>query len=206
MVCTRDAEAAQAMKALRGWGRRSEAGASEAPEDRFNAKIDGVEYDAKFVFDAMGYNFLPLELSAAFGEVQLGRLAAFERARTRAFKRLQKFFSDYDDLFVLPKQLPRVKTSWLAYPLTIREPAVFTRRELATFLEKAGIQTRTLFSGNLTRHPGFKGVEAKHAAGGYPVADYVMKHAFVIGCHHGLKSKHLRHIEDTFRAFLDRYV
>ncbi len=207
MACTDDPDVARQLQVLRGWGRRSSgAGESEAIEKRFNETVDGVPYDAKFVFDAIGYNFLPLEISAAFGLAQLRRLAAFARARSKAFARLQKFFAEYEELFVLPLQPPKVRTNWLAYPLTIRENAGFTRLELVTHLEKAGIQTRTLFAGNLLRHPGFTGIEARHAPGGYPVADLVMRSAFVIGCHQGLSGRQLAHVETVFRKFLARYT
>ena len=45
---------------LRGWGRRSSLyGESEDYERRFNAKIDELDYDDKYIFDDIAYNFLP---------------------------------------------------------------------------------------------------------------------------------------------------
>ena len=203
MVCTNDPQLARDLKVLRGWGRRS-SGLDESEEigKRFGENVDGVPYDAKFVFDSVGYNFLPLEISAAFGEAQLRRLPAFARARKEAFGRLRDFFEGYVDFFVLPEQLAKVKTNWLAFPLTIRREAPFNRLQLITHLEDAGIQTRVLFAGNLLRHAGFRGVKSRLARDGYPVADCVMRNSLVIGCHQGLTDAHFRHIESTFQSFL----
>ena len=41
---------------------------------RFNIKISGIDYDAKYIFSEAGYNFLPSEISAAFALEQLKKL------------------------------------------------------------------------------------------------------------------------------------
>ena len=40
--------------------------------------------------------------------------------------------------------------------------------------------------------------------GGFPMADAVMERGFVIGCHHGLTSKHLNWMEKVIGDFLKR--
>ena len=53
-----DHEVIERAKLLRSWGRSSSLydGNSESIENRFNVELDGVEYDAKFVFETVGYN------------------------------------------------------------------------------------------------------------------------------------------------------
>jgi len=190
---------------LRGWGRSSsrmgEAKDSEGIDRRFTAKVDGMAYDMKFLFTEVGYNFLPLELSAAFGLVQLEKLAKFRASRKRNFKRLRKFFEEYEEYFVLPRELKGADTAWLAFPVTIRESAPFTRRELATTLEIAGIQTRPIFTGNILRQDAFR-----HALGSvkgkFPVADDVMRGGMLVGCHQGLTDAQLTYMEEHIRAFI----
>lgn len=207
MACTDDDDLDLKMRVLRGWGRRSSGtGESEDVERRFGEVVDGVPYDAKFVFDAVGYNFLPLEMSAAFGGAQLDRLAGFARVRRESFDRLRRFFTRWEEVFVLPEQHPQVRTNWLAFPLTVRDGAPFQRREIMKWLEAAGIQTRTLFAGNLARHPGFRNVGARLPEGGCPVADHVMERSFVVGCHQGLTSEQLEHVETVTESFLRRYL
>src|SRR2546426_8345305 len=50
-----------------------------------------------------GYNFLPLELSAAFGSVQVKRLKTFSTIRRRNFESLRRFFEEFEELFILPQ-------------------------------------------------------------------------------------------------------
>ena len=60
---------------LRGWGRRSSLyGDSEDYIRRFEAKIDGLNYDDKHIFDDIAYNFLPSEISAVFALVQFKKI------------------------------------------------------------------------------------------------------------------------------------
>ena len=61
---------------LRSWGRSSSLfdEQSEAIENRFNVDLDGIDYDAKFVFETVGYNLEGNEVGAAFGMAQLRKL------------------------------------------------------------------------------------------------------------------------------------
>ena len=78
MVCLDDDELVDRCLLLRRWGRRSEAqiyGSRKGVDRRFFSSIDGdIEYDNLFIFDEIGWNFEPSELSAAFGLVQLDKL------------------------------------------------------------------------------------------------------------------------------------
>ena len=60
MVCFDDKNNYDLALSLRGWGRRSSLYLnSEDYERRFNAKIDDIDYDDKYIFDDIAYNFLP---------------------------------------------------------------------------------------------------------------------------------------------------
>src|SRR3990167_10341634 len=75
MLCVNEVKLAERAKLLRSWGRSSSLFVeSEAIENRFNTDVDGIPYDAKFVFDVVGYNLEPSEMGAAFGLVQLSKL------------------------------------------------------------------------------------------------------------------------------------
>jgi CDP-6-deoxy-D-xylo-4-hexulose-3-dehydrase len=159
-------------------------------------------YDAKFIFTEIGYNFLPMELGAAFGNAQLKKLQKFKKTREQNYKKLQTFFRQYEAFFILPEQNKLVQTQWLSFPLTIKKNAPFTRLEIVTFLEKNNIQTRPIFTGIITEQPGFKNIAYRTPLKSFPITEEVMERGFVIGCHHGMEEKHLRKIEETFTAFL----
>lgn len=207
MLTVNDEHLANRAKLLRSWGRSSSLFIeSEAIENRFNTQIDGIDYDAKFVFEALGYNLEPSEMGAAFGLVQVSNLEKNIERRENAFAAHTEFFSQYKDWFILPKQLPSSRTGWLAYALTIKDNAPFTRKELQIFLEKRNIQTRTVFTGNVLRQPGFKNIKHRSAAQGYPNADQVMRGGILMACHHGLTTEMMSHIHSSFTAFTNTLV
>ena len=203
MICCNNKKWDEKFKILRGWGRTSALNESEKLEDRFNVKLDDVPYDSKFIFEEIGYNFLPTEISAAFGLIQLQKLKKFSELRRRNFEKLYSFFSSIK-FFKLPRKLPQVETSWLAFPLTISSDAPFTRLELVKYLESNGIQTRPIFTGNVLRQPAFKKINYKKLTNDFHVANNIMKNSFLIGCNHGLNDHHINKIQQTFLSFLQK--
>lgn len=206
MLCVNNDEHLRRGKLLRSWGRSSSLFVeSEKIENRFNVEIDGIPYDAKFVFEEPGYNIEPSEMGAAFGLVQLGKLPSNIDLRAAHYTRIRKFFEQYEEYFILPKQLPNSRTAWLAFAVTIRDTAPFIRRDLQIFLEKRNIQTRTVFTGNILRQPGFKNVAHKATPGGYPESDKVMRGGMLMACHHGLNEEQIQHMMDSVDAFMKTF-
>ncbi len=203
MLCVNTEELFNRGKLLRSWGRSSSLFVeSEKIENRFNVDVDGIPYDAKFVFEEPGYNLEPSEMGAAFGIVQLNKLAQNIDARTANFNNLLEFFKQYEEYFILPNQLPDSRTGWLAFAVTVKDAAPFIRRDLQIFLEKRNIQTRTVFTGNILRQPGFKNQPHKASAAGYPEADSVMRGGMLLACHHGLNEAQIAHIKESMTAFM----
>ena len=54
---------------------------SENINKRLGIKLKGIEYDRKFVFSEIGYNFEPSEISASFGLIQLKKFKLFNKIR-----------------------------------------------------------------------------------------------------------------------------
>jgi CDP-4-dehydro-6-deoxyglucose reductase, E1 len=205
-VCTNDSELARRARLLSGWGRSSTlTGESESIDARFSATVDGVQYDNKFIFEARGYNFLPSEISAAFGLVQLGRLAEYSARRVRNFNRLFAFFKGFERWFILPRQQPDVETPWLAFPLIVRPGSPFSRRDLQLHFESNHIQTRPVFTGNILRQPGFEDIPCKTIPGGYVNADRVMSGGILLGCHQGMGDTEVDYICGQFESLARRF-
>lgn len=202
MVCFNDRKLYDKAKLLRGWGRSSAVfNESEGIKKRFNTKVDGIPYDGKYIFQDIGYNFLPSEISAAFAAVQLKKLSKNIKKRIYNFDNLKNFFSNFPDLFDLPKQQKNLKTPWLAYPVIIKNK-IINRQKLQIFLEKRGIQTRTIFTGNILRQPIMKKRKYKKIKNSEVNSNEVMKNGILIGCHHGLENKDLNFIKNNFKKFL----
>lgn len=206
MVMVHDMALAERLVVLRGWGRRSslygENATSELLENRFNVELDGIEYDNKFIFSEIGYNFLPLELQAAFGLVQLEKLPEFAKSRKANFIELLEFFKRYERYFILPRQTEDTETNWLAFPVIIKDDAPFNRKQLATFLENKGIQTRPIFTGNVMKQPAFKNIDHRLASASYANTDQVMRGGMVLGCHQGLTREQKAYVKEALNDFI----
>ena len=202
IVCFNDFELYQRAKLLRGWGRSSaHFNESESIKDRFNVKISGIDYDAKYIFSDLGYNFLPSEISATFAIEQIKKLKDNIKIRNKNFDYLKDFFNNYNDLFNLPEQYKNVKTPWLAFPLVIKENKYFNRKEMQIYFEKNNIQTRTIFTGNILKQPVMKNRKYKKHPKCDAIADNVMKNGMLLGCHQGMKKNELDYICQTFIKF-----
>ena len=204
IVCFNDYNLYEKAKLLRGWGRSSATfNESESVNKRFNIKISGIDYDAKYVFSEMGYNFLPSEISAAFALEQIKKLKNNIKIRNRNFSRLTSFFKKYENLFKLPERYEGVNTPWLAYPLVIKKNKIFNRKKLQIYLEKNNIQTRTIFTGNILKQPVMKNKKFKYHKNCNTVADDVMKNGILIGCHQGMNLSDINFICKKFHKFIN---
>ena len=206
ILCTSNLKIYNKTRVLRSWGRSSSLfNNSESIENRFNTKIQNIPYDKKFIFEEIGYQFEPSEISAAFALVQLNKLKSNIKIRQKNFNLHYNFFKKYENFFSLPKQENKVNTAWLAYPILIKKNKYFNRTDLQIFLEKRNIQTRVIFSGNILRQPGFKNIKCIGKPNDFPISDEIMKNGMLIGCHHGLKSKHILHIQNSIEIFLKNF-
>ncbi len=202
IVCFNDQKLYKHAKLLRGWGRSSATfNESEKIADRFDIKISGIQYDKKYIFSALGYNFLPSEISAAFAIEQIKKLKNNIKLRERNFKYLRKYFLKYSKYFKLPETYSNVKTPWLAFPLVIKSNKKFNRKQLQIYYEKNNVQTRTIFTGNILKQPIMKNLKYKSHENVADVADDVMKNGILLGCHQGLTIKELNYISKTFERF-----
>ena len=205
IVCFNDKNLYDKAKLLRGWGRSSAIfNESEGIKKRFNTKVDGIPYDGKYIFSDIGYNFLPSEISAAFALEQLKKLPKNIKKRVYNFGKLKEFFKKYPNFFDLPNQQKNLITPWLAYPLLIKKKSKINRQKLQIFLEKKGIQTRTIFTGNILRQPIMKKRIYKKVQNAEINSNSVMTNGILIGCHHGLTTKDLNYIIKIFKKFIKK--
>ena len=206
MVLLDDEELIDRCLLLRRWGRRSEPqlyGSRRGAGERFFSEIDGLEYDNLFIFDEVGWNFEPSEPSAAFGLVQLRKLPGFLEARKRNFARLSEHFGRYDDAFVLPRTLDALETGWHMFPILIRPESGIRRGELQQHMERNGVDTRMVWTGNILRQPAFKGIPHRVAPGGLPNADRVMQQGLVLPCNHAMNDDDIDYVCEMLDTFLE---
>jgi CDP-6-deoxy-D-xylo-4-hexulose-3-dehydrase len=95
-----------------------------------------------------------------------------------------------------------VETTWLGYPLVIAEDAGFERADLQVHLDGNGIDTRTIWTGNVTRQPMLRDVPVRTPPGGLPNADAVMARGVLLPLSHALDDATLDFVFETLDAFL----
>jgi CDP-6-deoxy-D-xylo-4-hexulose-3-dehydrase len=192
---------------LRRWGRRSEPNlfGTTGVGRVFREQLDGVDYDNDFIFDVLPWNFEPSEMGAAYGVVQLNKLEANYKRRKEIFEQFTAGYAAFPDFFTPPVELDGLDTAWLCYPVMVNEGAPFTRSDLQEAIEAAGIDTRTVWSGNITRHPMMAGVTYRQPEGGLPVADEVFQRGMTLGMSHGLNDAEVSRIADAIHAFASRW-
>ena len=206
MITTSNQKFYEKCMLLRSWGRSSSLFKdSESIENRFNVYLDNIRYDAKFIFEKVGYMMEPSELGSAFGLEQLKKLQSTLNKRDLVAKKHLNFFSKYKDWFHLPQMSDNCKSYWFAFPLIVKPKAPFDRTEMQIFLEKRNIQTRVIFTGNAIRQPAFKNIKKVVSKDGYPIADEIMKNGILLACHHGLSEEMLDHLYTSLEEFLQKF-
>ncbi|HPY91522.1 MAG TPA: DegT/DnrJ/EryC1/StrS family aminotransferase, partial [Lentisphaeria bacterium] len=95
--------------------------------------------------------------------------------------------------------------SWFGFLIQVHESAPFSRNDLTEHLEAHGIQTRSLFAGNLTRHPCFDSLVAGRdyrLATPLPQTDAIMQQAFWIGLYPGMSEAKIDYMTDVISDFI----
>lgn len=170
-VFTNNKDLAQNVRMYRDWGRQAN---TSKPHQ---VKTLPKDYNPRFVYEKIGYNFQILELQAAMGRIQLRKADKMKKLRKNNFDYLVKKLCQYDTL-IMPRSVKGADVCWFALPLTYTGD----RSKLVTYLEKNGIETRSMFAGNIIRHPAYKGARYR-ISGKLKEADYILEHSFWIGVH-----------------------
>lgn len=206
MVCFDNDELADRALLFRRWGRRSELqlfGSLKGKVDRFFSELDdGLEYDNIFIFDENGWNFEPSELSAAFGLVQLDKLDANLARRQRSFAITSSHLAKYPHLFVLPQLTEGIETGWHMFPFIIQPDSGIRRAELQQWMESHGVDTRMVWTGNITRQPMLRGQEFRVPSDGLPNADRVMEWGLILPNNHSLSDEDCNYIGECIDGFV----
>ncbi|MCI8646729.1 MAG: lipopolysaccharide biosynthesis protein RfbH [Firmicutes bacterium] len=188
------------VRSMRDWGRDCVCDSGE--DNRCGHRFDGQYgelpkgYDHKYVYSHFGYNLKATDLQAAIGVAQLKKLPGFIEKRKENFKKLYTRLSDIEDRIILPETCPGSEPSWFGFLMTCREGV--DRRNVISYIEGHGVQTRMLFAGNLIKHPCFDGL--RKTGTGYRVAgdlkntDRIMRDSFWVGVYPEMTDEKLEYM------------
>jgi CDP-6-deoxy-D-xylo-4-hexulose-3-dehydrase len=204
-VLTNDTTLNKEVNSFRDWGRDCicATGLDDTCGKRFSQQLGKLPfgYDHKYIYSNIGYNLKALDLQAAIGLAQLDKLEGFIEKRRQNYNFLMDRLREYESKLILPQTHPKAHISPFGFPLTVRENAGFTRRDLVTFLEAKGVATRMLFGGNLTRQPAY--LDRKFRVfGSLENSDTIMNSSFWIGVYPGIDEEMLKYVSRMFDDFM----
>ena len=205
MVVSDREDLARIARSIRDWGRDCycAGGENNTCGKRFAQQFGSLPYgyDHKYVYSHLGYNLKATDMQAAIGVAQLARLEGFGAARRRNHARLLAALRPFEDRLILPVAPEHTDPSWFSFVITVRDDAGFTRADLTGFLEASRIETRSLFSGNLLRHPAFESIE-RRVVGDLANTDVVMNRTFFVGVYPGIDDARMDYMIDAFERFM----
>lgn len=193
------------VRSVRDWGRDCWCATGEANTcgRRFGWQLGGLPagYDHKYIYSNLGYNFKPTDMQAAIGVAQADRIPEFIEARRRNFTTLYNGLRKHEEWLILPRLDTRAHPSWFGLPLTVANGV--SRYRLVQWLERAKIETRQVFGGNILQQPGYRSI-TRRIHGQLTETDRIMRDTFFIGVYPGLDDAMLDFILQTFDRFFEQ--
>ena len=206
IVTAHSEEHAEILRSLRSHGRACVCRscklntASDYCEKRFSGP--GGE-DVRFTFPRIGYSTKMNELEAAIG---LGNMQDHDEilaVRRQNLLHVLNRFHRFSPYLTTIAEEPHEQIGPHAIPVVIQPEASFTRAQLTDYLERRGIETRTLFASMPTQCPGF--AHLGHRLGEFPVAEYMGRNGIHFGVHHDLTIEDMDYVLDTLGEFLEQH-
>ena len=194
MICCKTAEDYNIIKSMRshGWSR----GTSYEKKFKKNKNLDN-----RFIFFNSGYNLRPLEISASIGLNQFKKLNKFIKYRNINRKKIISIVKKNNHLnkkieFFYPNI--NITPSWFGLPIKINKKLKLNKKKIINKLEKLGVETRPIISGNFAKQPAaIKYKLTKNTK--FPNTDDVYKKSFFIGLPTKLLNKKILNLlEKTF--------
>jgi len=195
MICTNDDELEVTLRELREFGRdKSYSG------DRYGITSGNLKnFDERYTFDKVGWNFRMADAPASFGNEQLKKLDDMNKIRLKNAEKLIDGLSKYDDIQTFPHNTDSKKNSFYSFPIILS--GGISRNDMARFLESKGIETRSIMCGTLSDQPALCN-EPKVEWDGLEKSRYIRDNAFFVGCHPLLGDEEIDYVIDIIDEYM----
>ena len=190
MICAKNKKDADVIKTLRshGWHRAIS-----------NKKSNS------WSFINSGFNLRPTDISAAIGNSQIKKLNHIIKIRKKNFKSIRKALledKNYSNRFDILKENSSNSIVWFGIPIILKSTKKNYKDIVTNKLNKLGIVTRPLISGNFANQPAIKLYNIK-INDDLKNADYIDKNSFFIGLHNTITAnKSINYIKKALFASL----
>lgn len=179
MVCVKNKKYLEILKSLRshGWSR--------GLKDNKKISIKNKKIDKNWIFVNSGFNLRPTDINAAIGIEQLKRLKKILSIRKYNFNSIkQRLMNDrrYKNQFTIPSDDNKKEIAWFGIPITLTNNNKELKNKFMSKLNRKGIITRPIISGNFTKQPSIKLYKIKV---NYRLknADIIDQSSFFLGLH-----------------------
>lgn len=195
MICTDDEDFAEMLRIVRanGWDRNLTAKQQIKWRKKYDIKS---EFEAKYTFYDLGFNFRPTEITGFLGLYQLQFLDANIKVRERNYLQLEQTMQHNADLVQL-KHNHISLLSTFAVPVVCKTSEL-RERYLAQF-SGAGIEIRPMIAGNIQKQPFYKKYVQQEFA--LPNTDFLHYNGFYCGNYPELTTTDL----ETITSCLHKY-
>ena len=157
-------------------------------------------YDHKYVYSHFGYNIKVTDMQAAVGVEQLKKFPDFIKARKVNWSYLKDNLKGLSDKLILPEPEQDSDPSWFGFLISVKPETGLNRNAVTRFIEDHNIQTRLLFSGNITRHPCFdqiRNTDAYRVVGSLDNSDFIVNNSFWVGVYPGMTKEKLDYMAEV---------
>lgn len=191
---TNNHELVDLMRILRAHGWSREADAHEVYASHYP------DIDPRFIFVNIGYNLRPTEVQAVIGMKQLPKLDHIIMNRRATHEQYLMNLLKYREFLSFQQEQEGGKASWFGFGIILKETCPFTLKEITSFLQSKGVETRPIIAGNMARHPALKMYEHR-ISGTLENCDIIMQRGFAIGCHQAVTEEQVGYVVEVFDEF-----
>ena len=160
------------------------------------------QLDPRYIFINSGFNLRPTDIQAAIAHKQFNRLDKLKKFRNINRNLLinkitkSKKWNNQFQFISIPKD---IDPSWMGLPILLSERFKNKKKKFMTILDKMGIETRPIISGNFANQPAAKLYKLCKKNEKFENSQKVQDLGFLIGLHTRKISKsNLKLIHDAF--------
>ncbi|MCX6707120.1 MAG: DegT/DnrJ/EryC1/StrS family aminotransferase [Candidatus Woesearchaeota archaeon] len=195
IATTNNPEYAVKMRSLVNHGRDSIYLSLEDDDNKSEKELKEI-ISKRFSFVSVGHSFRITEMEAALGVAQLEDWQEMISKRKKNAHYLIEGLKDLEKHIQLPRIRPETDHSFMLFPIVLKYEQ---KEELVNFLENKGIETRDMMP--ITNQPVYKRLFSIKEDDS-PVAKWINKNGFYIGCHQDLTKEDLDYIIKVFHSFV----
>ena len=142
--------------------------------------------DPRYIFINSGFNLRPTDIQGAIAHNQFKRLDKLKKERNKnRHKIIKKIISSkkWNNQFKFIKVPKNIEPSWMGLPILLDKRYISKKQKFVDFLDRNGIETRPIISGNFLNHPAAKLYKLDKKKSLFKNAQTVQDLGFFIGLH-----------------------